>query len=61
MDALGTPTQKDFEFITNPHAKKYIQNMDPKPPKEFKDFIAGEKEVNPLAIDLLQRMLTFNP
>ena len=42
-----------MEFITNPHAEKYITNMDVKPPKDFRVFIAGSKEVNPLAIDLL--------
>lgn len=61
VDALGTPSPEDMEFITNQHAKKYIQNMDPKPAKEFREFIAGEKEISPLAIDLLQRMLAFNP
>ena len=42
-----------MEFITNPHAKKFIEDMEPKPGKDFKEFIAGNKEVNPLAIDLL--------
>ena len=61
IDALGTPTAEDMEFITNPHAKKYIINMDQKAPKDFREIISGEKEISPLAIDLLQRMLAFNP
>ena len=56
---LGTPTESDMDFIANPHAKKFLKSLDPKPRMPLSDFLGGAQ--NPQAVDLLSRMLEFNP
>lgn len=58
IDKLGTPNEDDTAFISDPGALSYLQNL---PKAEKKDF----KEMYPFpgdeAIDLLNKMLQFNP
>jgi len=56
---LGTPTEEDLKFITNPRAVNWIQRLKKTFPKI--PFSRVYSNVNPLAIDLMEKMLVFNP
>jgi len=58
IDALGLPSAADLEIIQNPQAVEYIQALPKKAPEPFS---ALYPNANPLAIDLLQKMLVFDP
>ncbi len=55
---LGKPTQEDLWFVENPRAKHFMLGLpDSPPPKLTSKF----PDANPLAIDLLQKMLVLDP
>jgi len=57
-DVMGTPTKEDCEFITNPSLIETLLALPVKDKKSFEEMYPGsEKE----AIDLLNKMLQFNP
>ncbi|GAB5370344.1 hypothetical protein AAMO2058_001484500 [Amorphochlora amoebiformis] len=58
FDILGTPSQEDTKFITNQKALQYIQQMKKKKPVDFAGIYPN---ANPVALDLMAKMLTFNP
>mmetsp|Transcript_33031 Transcript_33031/g.80268 ORF Transcript_33031/g.80268 Transcript_33031/m.80268 type:complete len:395 (+) Transcript_33031:166-1350(+) len=58
FDCVGTPKGEDLEFITNPKALQYIKGMEEKKPIPLRKLYPG---ANPVALDLMERMLTFNP
>lgn len=60
LEAVGTPSYEDFENINSKRAKEYIANL-PLRQKLPWQVVLQTQEVNPDAIDLLDRMLTFNP
>jgi mitogen-activated protein kinase 1/3 len=57
-EILGSPDENDMSYITDSNARKFITNL----PKNKK---IGFNQIfpngNPLAIDLLEKMLCFNP
>ncbi|XP_076900667.1 mitogen-activated protein kinase 3-like [Bidens hawaiensis] len=57
-ELLGTPSESDLGFIKNEDAKRFIAQLPRHPrqslPEKFPD-------VHPLAIDLVEKMLTFDP
>jgi serine/threonine protein kinase len=55
---LGTPSKEDMKFITNEKALEYIKSLKKKPKITFDKIY---KDANPLALDLLDKMLVFNP
>jgi len=55
---LGSPSEDDLKFITNPRAVNWIQKLKKFPKIPFSRVYSG---VNPLAVDLLEKMLVFNP
>lgn len=55
---LGTPDRDDMKFISNEKALEYIKSLKPRSPIPFKMIY---KNANPLAIDLMEKMLVFNP
>ncbi|XP_026272791.1 mitogen-activated protein kinase p38b isoform X1 [Frankliniella occidentalis] len=57
MEILGTPKDEFMKKITSEHARNYIQSLPPLKKKEFKDVFKG---ANPLAIDLLEKMLELD-
>lgn len=59
LEVLGSPTLEDFEQIKSKRAKEYISQLPMKKGIPWANVL--NKEVNPLAIDLLSKMLTFNP
>ncbi|KRX09319.1 Protein kinase-like domain [Pseudocohnilembus persalinus] len=55
---LGTPKQEEISYITNDGALKYIRSL----PKRTKQKLTTLfPEANPVGLDLLEKMLTFNP
>jgi serine/threonine protein kinase len=55
---LGTPSKEDMKFITNEKALEYIKSLKKQPKFAFDKIY---KDANPLALDLLEKMLVFNP
>lgn len=58
LDILGTPSLDDFYAISSQRSRDYLRAL---PFKKRKSFQAMYPNANPLAIDLLEKCLTFNP
>lgn len=58
FDVLGTPSKQEMDFISNDKALEYIKGL---PKKAKKPFATIFKDANKLGLDLLDKMLTFNP
>jgi len=59
FNILGTPTEDDMkDFVTNERAKAYILSLRKRPKVPFSAHYPG---ANPLALDLIDKMLQFNP
>eukprot|EP00696_Hemimastix_kukwesjijk_P019805 gnl/Hemi2/9186_TR3196_c0_g4_i3.p1 gnl/Hemi2/9186_TR3196_c0_g4~~gnl/Hemi2/9186_TR3196_c0_g4_i3.p1 ORF type:complete len:442 (-),score=113.23 gnl/Hemi2/9186_TR3196_c0_g4_i3:229-1356(-) len=55
---LGTPSEEDIQAVVSDKAQRYVRSL----PKTNKiPFSELYPSSNPLALDLLERMLTFNP
>lgn len=58
INILGSQRENDLEFIDNPKARKYIKSL----PYSFgTPFSRLYPNAHPLALDLLQKMLVFDP
>jgi len=55
---LGTPNDEDMKSITNDKARDYIRSLKKQKKVPFNRLFP---KVNPLALDLLEKMLEFNP
>ena len=58
LDVLGTPTMDDYCGIKSRRARDYIRSLPFKKKISFQSMFPG---ANDFAIDLLEKMLTFNP
>ncbi|KAI5319636.1 hypothetical protein L3X38_039344 [Prunus dulcis] len=58
INVLGSQHEPDLAFIDNPKARKYIKSL---PYSRGTHFSRLYPQADPLAIDLLQRMLVFDP
>ncbi|GMF16273.1 unnamed protein product [Phytophthora lilii] len=61
---LGTPKQEDIGFVKNTKALRFLTKLAISKPKKWRDVFAGsgaENSVSSEAIDLLSKMLLFNP
>lgn len=58
LNVLGTMNDSDIAFIDNPKARKYIRSLPCTPGISFNSLYP---HADPLAIDLLQKMLVFDP
>ncbi|XP_056696091.1 mitogen-activated protein kinase 7-like [Spinacia oleracea] len=58
IDFLGSPTESDLDFLDNPKAINFIKGL---PRTKGVCWKAMFPEADSLALDLLQRMLVFNP
>jgi len=58
FSVLGTPSKSDMKFISNEKALEYIKSLKKQPKIPFNQIY---KNANPLALDLLDKMLVFNP
>ncbi|KAK9465989.1 kinase-like domain-containing protein [Lipomyces arxii] len=59
LDVLGTPTMEDYYAVKSARAREYIRSLQFKKRVPFASLFSPD--TNPLAIDLLERLLTFNP
>ncbi|KAM6986331.1 mitogen-activated protein kinase 11 isoform 1-T1 [Aplochiton taeniatus] len=57
MEVVGTPTPELLEKISSEHAQKYIQSLPFMPQQDLEKIFRG---ANPLAVDLLKRMLVLD-
>ena len=57
-ETLGRPDEPDLEFITSDKAKRFMRGLPPKPKVPFSTLYP---KANRRALDLLDRMLVFNP
>ncbi|KAJ8901844.1 hypothetical protein NDN08_004049 [Rhodosorus marinus] len=57
-DKIGKPTDEDMQHISSDHARRFIASLPNKPQMRFQDLYPGTR---PDAIDLLEKMLVFNP
>jgi len=55
---LGTPSKSDMAFISNDKALEYIKSLEKREKIPFSQIYP---DANPLAIDLMEKMLAFNP
>ncbi|KAI4383391.1 hypothetical protein MLD38_009233 [Melastoma candidum] len=58
INVLGAQSEEDLEFIENPRLKRFIETLPHSPGVNFSEMFHG---ANPMAIDLLKRMLVFDP
>ncbi|KAF3035129.1 MAP kinase Pmk1 [Didymella heteroderae] len=58
LDVLGTPTMEDYYGIKSRRAREYIRSL---PFKKKIPWKAMFPKTNDLALDLLERLLAFNP
>ena len=58
LEVLGTPCERDFEFITDPNSLNYLKSFKKRERKQFKELFPASSADG---IDLLEKMLTFNP
>ncbi|KAE8715677.1 Mitogen-activated protein kinase 7 [Hibiscus syriacus] len=58
INVLGSQQEADLAFIDNPKARRYIKSL---PYSRRTHFSHLYPQADPLAIDLLQRMLVFDP
>lgn len=58
FDVIGTPSEEDMDFITDQHAKEYLKSFEEKPKRNLRERFIGSTEAS---LDLLQRMIEFNP
>lgn len=58
IDVLGTPTEEDLACINNAQAVQFLRQLPQKPKKPWSEVFPG---AFPQAIDLVSRMLVFDP
>jgi mitogen-activated protein kinase 1/3 len=58
IETLGTPDEDDISFLTDENALKYMRSFEKRVAKDFRMIFPATP---PEGIDLLQRMLTFDP
>ena len=58
LDVIGTPTLEEFYGITSRRSRDYIRAL---PIRKRRPFSTLFPNANPLAVDLLSRLLTFDP
>lgn len=58
LRVLGTPSNEDLKHVTNAHALRYVRSMADMPGISLASLYP---KANPLAIDLLEKMLVFVP
>ena len=57
-DVLGSPTEEDLAFVTSEKAKRFMKQQPYKPRVPFSTIFS---KANPVAVDLLEKMLVFDP
>lgn len=57
MEVVGTPSSELLKKISSEHARKYIESLPHMPQQDLKAVFRG---ANPLAVDLLEKMLILD-
>ncbi|XP_039144249.1 mitogen-activated protein kinase 5-like [Dioscorea cayenensis subsp. rotundata] len=57
-ELVGTPNESELGFVRNEEARKYVRHL---PRFARQSFASLYPHVHPSAIDLVEKMLTFNP
>ncbi|KAL6902322.1 hypothetical protein ACP4OV_005198 [Aristida adscensionis] len=57
-EVIGTPTDEELGFIRNEDSRRYMRHLPQFPRRPFASLFP---RVQPAALDLIERMLTFNP
>ncbi|KIY48786.1 Pkinase-domain-containing protein [Fistulina hepatica ATCC 64428] len=58
LDVLGTPSIDDFYAITSSRSREYIRALPFRKKRNFRQLFP---DANPLAVDLMEKCLTFSP
>lgn len=58
ISVLGTPTESDMDFIKKQNIKDFVNKLAKRTKQSFSLMFQG---ANPVAIDLLEKMVLFNP
>jgi len=58
LDVLGTPAEEDLKFVTNRDALEYLMSLKK---REKVPFAKIYPNATPMALDLMDKMLQFNP
>ena len=58
IDLLGFPTDEELEMFSDIKEKDLLRNIQKRKAQDFNKLFTGN---NPLAIDMLKKMLTFDP
>jgi len=58
FEYFGTPTEEDITLIPKPRLRKFLRSLPVRKPKSLEALFP---KANPLAIDLLKKIMVFNP
>lgn len=58
ISVLGSPTESDLEFINKENIREFVKRLAKRTSQSFSIMF---RNANPVAIDLLEKMLTFSP
>ena len=58
FNLIGSPSLDDISAIPNPKARRHVTEMQKRPAQDFSALFLN---ASPLALDLLKKLLTFNP
>ena len=58
LEVMGFPADEDLAFVNNEHSLNYLRRLPKKPVVKWEEKLPG---ANPLALDLLGKMLCFSP
>ena len=58
ISVLGSPSKDDLEFITNQQAREFVLKLPKRTKLQFNSLFP---KANPVALDLLAKLLVFNP
>ncbi|XP_077239569.1 mitogen-activated protein kinase 5-like [Tasmannia lanceolata] len=57
-ELIGTPSEAELGFVRNEEARRYIKQLPHHPRQSFAEVFPN---IHPAAIDLMEKMLTFDP
>lgn len=60
LELLGKPAPENIGFVENAKAREFLKNYEAKGPSTF-DSVFGKKKVDPEGLDLLRKLLIFDP
>jgi serine/threonine protein kinase len=62
FELVGTPEEEDMNWFTNPQAADFVRSLPRTARKDFKEYFnSGKGKPSSLAVDLLEKLLVFNP